>query len=271
VTTSNLKAKAQAAAAQSWAETDPAAVAAHTIDPPPPARQEALVPFAELPEPTSDDPEQVPVAVAWGRVMRDVHAIGKNSLYNQSGTRYNFRGVDAVINAFGPACRRHGVIVVPHRVTPSHAPAVSKGGSAMRETTTVVRWHIVGPKGDHIEGESEGESLDTGDKGTAKAQSVALRMFLLAAGLVPTDDKDPDAQHVERGEQSTVRPGQYVEEILDERTSLARLKQISGEIARHGIAHAVVQNEHGEDEKLIDLFKRIVAPRRAAAETGGAE
>lgn len=262
---SNLKAKAQAAAASSWAETDPAEVVARTMTAPP-TQQEALVPFAELAEPTTADPEQVPVAVAWARVMRDVHGIGKNSLYNQSGTRYNFRGVDAVVNAFGPACRRHGVIVIPHRVTPAHAPAVSKGGSAMRETTTVVRWHIVGPKGDHLEGESEGESLDTGDKGTAKAQSVALRMFLLAAGLVPTDEKDPDAQHVERGERPTVRPGQYVEEITDPRTSLARLRQIRSEINQHGIGNALVTNENGDEERLLTLVARIGKARAEGGE-----
>jgi hypothetical protein len=265
---SNLKTKAQQAAASSWGEVAPSEVAAHTIDPPPPAQQEApLVPIAELRGPTSDDPDVVTVFVAWGRVMRDVAGIGKNSLYNQSGTRYNFRGVDAMINAFGPASREHGIIVVPHRVEPAHAPATSKGGSAMRETTTVVTWRVYGPKGDFFEGQSEGESLDTGDKGTAKAQSVALRVFLIAAGLVPTDEKDPDSQHIERGERPTVRPGQYVEEIADPRTSLARLRQIRAEINQHGIANAIITNENGDEEPLLAMVVRI---GKARAE-GGAE
>jgi hypothetical protein len=199
--------------------------------------------------------------------MRDVHGIGKNSLYNQSGTRYNFRGVDAVVNAFGPACRRHGVIVVPCGITASHAPAVSKGGSAMRETTTVVQWRIYGPQGDFIDGASEGESLDTGDKGTAKAQSVALRMFLLAAGLVPTDEKDPDAQHIERGERPLPKPADYVDEICDPRTSFARIRQVWNEVRRYSLLEASITNEHGDAETLGSLLKRKGDER--AATPGG--
>jgi ERF superfamily protein len=169
---SNLKEKAQRAAAESWGEATPAEVAAHTIDPPQPARQEApvpLVPIAELAGPTSDDPPPVTVFVAWARVMRDVEAVGKNSQYNAAGTRYNFRGVDAMINAFGPACRRHGVIVMPTAVQAEHGDATTSNGKATRETTVVVSWRIYGPNGDHMDGASAGESLDSSDKGTAKA------------------------------------------------------------------------------------------------------
>jgi hypothetical protein len=41
------------------------------------------------------------------------------------------------------------------------------------------------------------EAFDSGDKATAKAMSVALRTFLLQAFMLPTDDKDPDADTYE--------------------------------------------------------------------------
>ena len=44
-------------------------------------------------------------------VMNEVQSIGKDGYNNHQ--RYNFRGIDAVINAVGPVFRKHGVIAVP--------------------------------------------------------------------------------------------------------------------------------------------------------------
>lgn len=229
-----------------------------------------LVPFAELSGATSEDPPQVTVFVAWARVMRDVEGVGKNSVFkqtNQNGkeVRYNFRGVDAMINAFGPACRRHGVMVIPVKVDMDRAAANSSRGTSMRESTATVSWRIYGPKGDWIDGESAGESLDTGDKGTAKAQSVALRAFLIAAGLVPTDEKDPDAIVHERGERPLPKATDYRDEITDPRTSLRRLLQIKQEVLRHNLGDALVVNEIGDEEPLGKLLWRVGAEREKAS------
>jgi hypothetical protein len=229
-----------------------------------------LVPFAELDDTTSADPPQVSVFIAWARVMRDVQAVAKAGLYNGGGTRYNFRGVDQMINAFGPACRRHGVIVTPHRITPSHAPATSKAGAAMRETTSVIIWRVYGPDGTFFEGASEGESLDSADKGAAKAQSVALRAFLIAAGLVPTDTPDPDSQHVERGERPKPKASDYVDEILNPRTSLGRLVQMKQELARHGIGGDVVALPDGGEVKVGNLLWQVGKDREDASKAAKA-
>lgn len=257
--------------ARQHAEGDDQAFAAPAAPTAPAAAAEpaVLVPFVELTGPTSDDPPAVSVFVAWARVMRDVQAVTKDGVYNGGGTRYNFRGVDAMINAFGPACRRHGVIVVPIRVTSQHAPATSSKGSAMRETLAVVTWRVYGPDGSHFDGESEGESLDTADKGTAKAQSVALRAFLIAVGLVPTDEKDPDSVVHERGERALVDPLPYRDEIANPGTSAARLRQMRVEIQRHRIGGVLVVNENGDDEALMAMLDRL-GRERAAAEGGAA-
>lgn len=226
-----------------------------------------LVPFAELDEATSDDPPKVSVFVAWARVMRDVQGVAKRGLYNQGGTRYNFRGIDAMLAAFGPAVRRHGVMVIPIKVTPSHAPATSSKGTAMRETTTVVTFRVYGPDGTYFDGEAEGECLDVSDKGSVKAQSVALRAFLIAAGMVPTDEPDPDTSHHERGERPLPKASEYVEEICSPRTSFNRIRQIRVEVARHQLLGAIVTNETGDEEKLGDLIKRI-GDERLAQEGG---
>lgn len=220
-----------------------------------------LVPFAELDEKTSDDPPKVSVFVAWARVMRDVQGVAKRGLYNQGGTRYNFRGIDAMLAAFGPAVRRHGVIVVPIKVTPSHAPATSSKGTAMRETTTVVTFRVYGPDGTSFDGEAEGECLDISDKGAVKAQSVALRAFLIATGMVPTDEPDPDSTRHERGERPLPKAKDYVDEVAHPNTSPARLRQIWVEVKRHGLFETLVENEVGDDEKLGLMIERLAKER----------
>ncbi|MEU8473710.1 ERF family protein [Streptomyces hygroscopicus] len=216
-------------------------------------------------EPGDDDPDMVPVHIAWLRVRRDIRAIAKGELYNQSGTRFNFRGVDTVVNVFGPVTLKHGVNVVPSRVEASYGEKTTKSGSKMRECSVTVHWTVIGPKGDTLTLQTMGEALDTADKSTTKAQSVALRTLLLGFGLTPTHDKDPDADRIERGIEAPARSAEsYRDEILEPKTSPGRLQQISYELGNLRMLGRKVQNETGEWETLDDLGRRIYGER-----TGG--
>jgi hypothetical protein len=44
-------------------------------------------------------------------IMDEVGVVGKEGFNPQQ--KFNFRGVDAVVNAVSPALRKHGVIVIP--------------------------------------------------------------------------------------------------------------------------------------------------------------
>lgn len=218
-------------------------------------------------EPGDDDPEMVPVHIAWLRVRRDIRAIAKGELYNQSGTRFNFRGVDTVVNVFGPVTLKHGVNILSSEVEAEYGEKTTKSGSKMRECTVLTRWTIMGPKGDTLTLETRGEALDTADKSTTKAQSVALRTLLLQFGLVPTHDKDPDADRIERGEAPVRSAAQYLDEIAHPNTSAGRLKQIYYELRQSNQLGALVTNETGDEERIGDMVVRIGKERAA----GGAE
>ena len=147
-------------------------------------------------------------------------------------------------------------------------------GNKMRECTVTVSWMVMGPKGDTLPVllKTRGEALDSADKGTAKAQSVALRVLLLTGGLTPTHDKDPDADRHERGEAPPRTAASYRDEILESGTSRQRLAQINYEIKQIGyevanlrMLNAKVQNENGDMETLDSLGPRIYKER-----TGGA-
>ncbi len=213
------------------------------------------------------DAEVVPVHVAWARVMADVQSITKADRRDDSGGRYNFRGVDRVVNAVGPALRRHGVSVLPIEVYDvTYRETRTSKGNVMQDCTLKVRWLVVGPAGDAFPQPlvSAGQATDTQDKGTAKAVSVAQRVLFLAALHIPTNDPDVDRGH-ERGSAPAPKASDYRDEITDPRTSLGRLRQINGEIRQHQLGGAVVTNEVGDDEQLGDLYVRVVRERRAAA------
>ncbi|MGW0495082.1 ERF family protein [Streptomyces sp. NPDC003007] len=230
---------------------------------PPPAAEP--LPDIDIAGPGEDGPEQVDVFVAWSRVMDDIRGISKSEVYNAPGTRYNFRGVDRTVNAFAPVLRRHGVLVIPTNVQASYRDFTNSNKKIQRECTVIVTWTIYGPKGDHFTAQSAGESLDSSDKGTAKAQSVALRVLLLTAGMVPTGDPDPDSVQIDRGEAVVRSPEEYRDEILDPNTSPRRLGQIRDELEQHRMLNARVQNETGELETLDSIGGRMYRER-----TGGA-
>ncbi len=245
--------------APAWPDETAAATAA--------AEGRAYDPMADY-EPGDDDPDMVPVHIAWLRVRREIRAIAKRELYNQAGTRFNFRGVDTVVKHFGPVTLKHGVHVLPVKVETEYGEKHTKNGARMRECTVIVTWHVMGPTGDVLTLQSAGEALDMADKSTPKAQSVALRTLLLTFGLTPTDEPDPDSSYIERGE-APLRPlTDYRDEIVDPNTSLARLRTIRAELREQRRLTGVLPNENGDDEMVGAMIDRIGAERRA---TGGDE
>nr|MDT0658067.1 ERF family protein [Micromonospora sp. DSM 115978] len=245
---------------------------ADQAEPPPPATTSTVPNHEELPDVEYTAPwrdaEAVPVHIAWSRVMADVQSVGKGDKYDALGTRYQYRGVDRVLNAVGPALRRHGVMVIPTRTEAAYRDVTTSKGSKMRECTVTVTYEIRGPRGDAMPAQSCGECMDTSDKGTTKACTVAYRNLLITALSIPTRDPrlDAEASNHERGMQPLPKPTDYRDEIADPRTSLGRLRQIRAELRQHQIGGAVVVNEVGDDEALLAMCERVGAARRGAGE-----
>lgn len=137
------------------------------------------------------------IVEALAAAMGEVRAVGKDDFNSQQ--RYNFRGVDAVVNACAPVLRKHGVIVAPMMESSSWRDVKTSTGKDSREVTVTVRYRFYGPAGDYIDAIVPGESMDFGDKGAPKAMSVAFRTALIQTLCLPTHDVDPDSESYERG------------------------------------------------------------------------
>lgn len=136
--------------------------------------------------------EKLTALESMSAVMEKVRAVRKGERNAQQG--FMFRGIDAVMSAVGPALRDVGAVITPRILTIDQNHGTSKSGGTLTSTRVTVEYTWHGPDGSTIVGAAPGEAFDSGDKGTAKAMSVAYRTFLLQALTLPTDEPDPDSQ-----------------------------------------------------------------------------
>lgn len=124
-------------------------------------------------------------------VMHEVQGVAKRDRNSSQG--FNFRGIDAVMSKVGPALRNAGGFILPEIKSAEHSIALTAKGSQVNVVHLTVAFGIYGLDGEPIVGTVAAEAMDSGDKATAKAMSVALRTFLLQVLALPTDEPDPDS------------------------------------------------------------------------------
>lgn len=158
------------------------------------------------------------VVQALAEVAADVREVRKAEKNSHGG--YNFRGIDAVMNAVGPALRRHGVLCMPTTVDLQQTVVQTTSGKPQTSSKVLVRYTFHGPSGDSVSAEVWGESWDSSDKGLAQAYSVAYRTCLLQALTIPTDDPDPDSKHPQLDRE----PAATAEQLADIKGALGFLE-----------------------------------------------
>lgn len=209
------------------------------------------------------------VHLAWSAVMADVRELAKGERNNTPGASFNFRGIDAVMNAAGPALRRHGVAVVPNVTSANYRDVQTSTGKPSREATVLVSFTVYGPAGDSFTGAAPGESMDSGDKGTAKAMSVAMRTFLLQALCLPTQDSDPDAETYERaGAPTSGETAQKVADGLPGCAAAEKLASVRAWSDERGLLDLMVSDEQGNGLPLRQLLDRHDERLGAGQEAG---
>lgn len=132
------------------------------------------------------------IQVALNRVKSAIGAVGKGERNTVQG--FNFRGVDAVVNAAAPYLNQEGIVICPEVVEAHHEAAeVGVKKTPMTRVTLLVCYHFYGPAGDTLQSTVYAEALDSGDKAAPKAMSVAYRIALLQTLNLPTTEPDPDS------------------------------------------------------------------------------
>ena len=126
-------------------------------------------------------------------VMADIGAIGKDKKNAQQGFKY--RGVDDVMNALQPAMVQHGLFVVPEIIDQKREERQTNRGGNLIYSVCTVRYTFYAKDGSSVQCVVVGEGMDSGDKATNKAMSIAFKYACFQVFCIPTEEmKDPDAE-----------------------------------------------------------------------------
>ena len=125
-------------------------------------------------------------------IMAEVPAIGKNNQNQEQ--RYRFRGIDDVYNSLHPLFVKHQVFTTSEILTKNREVWTNKNGTIMIEFTLQVKYRFTAIDGSFIETETMGQAMDSSDKASNKAMSMAHKAAILQIFMIPTlDIEEADA------------------------------------------------------------------------------
>jgi len=158
--------------------------------------------------PLSTEGDGVPnVHVAIAKVAAAVGHIAKDQQVTSGPARYNFRGIDDVLDTMHGPLADNGVSIVPSGFTiVENTERTTKSGGSQVHLIAIAHYRIIGPAGDYVEAAALAEALDTSDKAASKAMSMAYKYVAFQVFSIPVrgalDESDRD---------STPREGPYLE------------------------------------------------------------
>lgn len=153
-------------------------------------------------------PPKIYAAIAG--VMKDVGAVAKEKEFESpigKKGNYMFRGIDDVMNALHPAMVNNKIFVVPNILEQTRETRTSKSGTQMQVSICKIQYTFFAEDGSCVTAVVIGEGMDTGDKATNKAMSIAFKYACFQVFCIPTEEmQDPDAERPELEDGKTETP-----------------------------------------------------------------
>lgn len=127
-------------------------------------------------------------------VMEDIGVVGKDNYNKTQGFKY--RGIDAVMNSLNPAMIKHKVFCTPEVIEQSREERTTSKGGSLIYSVCRMRYRFYTTDGSFIDAVVVGEGMDSGDKATNKAMSVAFKYACFQTFCIPTENlmDDPDSE-----------------------------------------------------------------------------
>lgn len=176
-------------------------------------------------------------------VMSDIGAIGKGKKNQQQGFMY--RGIDDVMNALQPALVKNKVLIIPEVLEENREERQTTKGGNMFSVRLKMVFHFTAEDGSNVPVCVIGEAMDSGDKATNKAMSIAYKYACFQIFCIPTEEMknaDPDGYIPE---QSTKKEEDPVIDAL-------KLKALLNSMEKKGVTVEQVTSRAGV-AKLEDL------------------
>ena len=192
--------------------------------------------------------------------MSEVNSIGKNKRNQQQG--FNFRGIDDVYNSLHSVMSKHRIFTAPEVIaSESQERKTSKGGTLIYRILTI-RYHFFTDDGSSVQVTVIGEGMDSGDKASNKAMSIAHKYALFQVFMIPTEDIiDPDLTTPPQTEPVSKQPETDLElkgigELMKD--ALAKLaEKADAEIVEGYKQDGVRLYKKGDKRALSELVKKV--------------
>lgn len=127
------------------------------------------------------------------KAMAEIGAITKDNTNKQQGFKY--RGVDDVMNALNPVLINNGIFMVPEILEHIREERTTTKGGNLIYSVCKVCYTFYASDGSFIKAVVIGEGMDSGDKATNKAMSIAFKYACFQVFCIPTEEmEDPDKE-----------------------------------------------------------------------------
>ncbi len=197
-------------------------------------------------------------------VAKDLSEVGisKDSRNQQQG--FQFRGIDAVYNALSPALVKNGLVILPRITERTVSERVTAKGGVLFYVVVKAEFDFVATE----DGSSHtivtfGEAMDSGDKATNKAMSIAYKYAAFQAFCIPTEETaaDPDA---EIHHPAPRNPDQILADFTSQASNCQSLDELTG---IYKPAWNALARSASHQEKCVEVFRHRsteLKPQKAA-------
>lgn len=176
--------------------------------------------------------------------------ISKDKRNAQQG--FNFRGIDQVYNALAPALVRHGLLILPRITERSVTERTTQKGGALFYVVVKAEFDFVSVEDGSIHTVvTYGEAMDSGDKATNKAMSIAYKYAAFQAFCIPTEETAIDAD-AEVHQVATRNPDEVLKEFTSQAADCQSVSELLG-IYKPAWNALAASPEH--QQKCVDVYK----------------
>jgi hypothetical protein len=186
--------------------------------------------------------------------------ISKDRRNAQQG--FNFRGIDQVYTALAPALVRHGLLILPRITERSVTERTTQKGGVLFYVVVKAEFDFVATEdGSKHTVTTYGEAMDSGDKATNKAMSIAYKYAAFQAFCIPTEETAIDAD-AEIHQVATRNPDEVLKDFTAQAADCQSVAELAGiyKSAWNALASAPEQRQ-----KCVDVYKTRGAELKQAA------
>lgn len=151
-------------------------------------------------------------------IQKDLSESGLAKNSRNEFQKYNYRGIDDLLNTLSPLLCKHGVVIIPKITNRIEQVVTTRKGDVNIHVALAVTYELrCAETGDVAEVHAMGEGVDSLDKATNKAMTSAYKYAMIQLFSIPVvGQEDPDSGHGanERTEKPLVRdtaPATYSE------------------------------------------------------------